>query len=61
MGRGKNSSIVHVIDFGLARRYRDATTHKHIPFGQGKGLTGTPRYASIVCGGNKERGIYYKI
>ena len=48
MGRDKNSSIVYVIDFGLAKRYRDATTHQHIPFGEGRGLTGTPRYVSIV-------------
>ena len=48
MGRHNNAGIVYVIDFGLAKRYRDAETHKHIPFGDGRGLTGTPRYASIV-------------
>ena len=48
MGRNRYSGVVYVIDFGLAKRYRDAATHRHIPFGDGHGLTGTPRYASIV-------------
>ncbi|KAL3566262.1 hypothetical protein D5086_031677 [Populus alba] len=37
---------VHVIDFGLAKRYRDTTTHQHIPYRENKNLTGTARYAS---------------
>lgn len=38
---------VYIIDFGLAKRYRDPTTHAHIPYCDNKSLTGTPRYASI--------------
>ncbi|KAG6739396.1 hypothetical protein POTOM_056992 [Populus tomentosa] len=37
---------VHVIDFGLAKRYRDTTTHQHIPYRENKNLTGTARYAN---------------
>uniref|UniRef100_A0A2P2MLI8 Protein kinase domain-containing protein n=1 Tax=Rhizophora mucronata TaxID=61149 RepID=A0A2P2MLI8_RHIMU len=37
---------VYVIDFGLAKRYRDATTNRHIPYRENKNLTGTARYAS---------------
>jgi len=32
MGLGKKSHIVHLIDFGLSKRYRDPKTHQHIPY-----------------------------
>jgi len=38
---------VYVIDFGLARNYRDPNTRQHIPCVQHKSLIGTSRYASI--------------
>ena len=47
MGTGKNSGLVFIIDYGLAKRYRDPKTKKHIPYRDGKNLTGTARYASI--------------
>jgi serine/threonine protein kinase len=47
IGLGKRSSLVHVIDFGLGKKYRDPKTHRHIPYKDGKSLTGTVRYASI--------------
>lgn len=47
MGRNAKASTVHIIDFGLAKRYKDARTHQHIPYREGKSLTGTARYASI--------------
>lgn len=47
MGRGKTDRLVFVIDFGLAKRYRDAKTLEHIPYRDGKNLTGTARYVSI--------------
>ncbi|GFP82941.1 casein kinase i isoform delta-like [Phtheirospermum japonicum] len=39
--------LVYVIDFGLAKKYRDLQTHKHIPYRENKNLTGTARYASV--------------
>ncbi|KAJ2546705.1 serine/threonine protein kinase, partial [Coemansia sp. RSA 1878] len=31
MGIGRRANLVHVIDFGLAKKYRDPRTHMHIP------------------------------
>ncbi|KAH9104438.1 hypothetical protein LEN26_015042 [Aphanomyces euteiches] len=47
IGLGKRAQICHVIDFGLAKKYRDPKTHQHIPYRENKNLTGTARYASI--------------
>lgn len=47
MGLGKRANQVNVIDFGLAKKYRDPKTHIHIPYRENKNLTGTARYASI--------------
>jgi len=47
MGAGKRGNQVNVIDFGLAKKYRDPKTHQHIPYRENKNLTGTARYASI--------------
>ncbi len=46
-GLGKKANQVHIIDFGLAKKYRDPKTHIHIPYRENKNLTGTARYASI--------------
>ena len=35
IGRRK-ASLIYVIDFGLAKKYRDPKTHAHIPFKEGK-------------------------
>ncbi|CAL9227239.1 unnamed protein product, partial [Arabidopsis halleri] len=46
MGLGRKANQVYLIDFGLAKRYRDASTNRHIPYMENKNLTGTARYAS---------------
>ncbi|XP_028062037.1 casein kinase 1-like protein 4 isoform X2 [Camellia sinensis] len=46
MGLGRKANQVYIIDFGLAKRYRDPTTSRHIPYRENKNLTGTARYAS---------------
>ncbi|XP_076906913.1 casein kinase 1-like protein 11 isoform X1 [Bidens hawaiensis] len=46
-GLGLKANQVYIIDFGLAKKYRDLQTHKHIPYRENKNLTGTARYASV--------------
>ncbi|KAG8367216.1 hypothetical protein BUALT_Bualt16G0049500 [Buddleja alternifolia] len=47
MGLGRRANQVYIIDFGLAKKYRDGATHQHIPYRENKNLTGTARYASM--------------
>ncbi|KAK6937758.1 Protein kinase domain [Dillenia turbinata] len=47
MGLGRKANQVFIIDYGLAKKYRDLQTHKHIPYRENKNLTGTARYASV--------------
>ncbi|CAD6231169.1 unnamed protein product [Miscanthus lutarioriparius] len=46
MGLGKRINQAYVIDFGLAKKYRDSA-NQHIPYRENKNLTGTARYASV--------------
>lgn len=47
MGLGEKGNLVYIIDFGLAKKYRDMRNQRHIPYRENKNLTGTARYASI--------------
>mmetsp|Transcript_9743 Transcript_9743/g.5085 ORF Transcript_9743/g.5085 Transcript_9743/m.5085 type:complete len:103 (+) Transcript_9743:339-647(+) len=47
IGLGKKANMIHIIDFGLAKKYRDSKTQQHIPYRENKNLTGTARYASV--------------
>lgn len=47
MGIDENSSMVYLIDFGLAKKYRSSRSMQHIKYCINKKLTGTARYASV--------------
>jgi serine/threonine protein kinase len=47
MGLAPEASTVFVVDFGLAKRFRDGLTGQHISLKEGKKLTGTARFVSI--------------
>ena len=47
IGRGSKNNVIYAIDFGLSKKFRDSKTKLHIPYRDGKDLTGTARYASI--------------
>ena len=45
LGFHDKSNKVHLLDFGLAKKY--IQNDSHIPYREGKSLTGTARYASV--------------
>jgi len=55
MGQGAKSNLVYLVDFALAKRYKDATTNKHIRCTTKNGLKGTPRYKSLNAHNGREQ------
>jgi len=45
MGRGEKQRVVYLIDMGLCKKYEKDGIH--IPYREGRSLTGTARYASL--------------
>ncbi|KAM6490240.1 Protein kinase-like domain containing protein, partial [Amanita muscaria] len=53
VGLGPHSHRIHIIDFGLAKQYRDPQTNIHIHYRDNLPMIGTARYSSI----NAQTGI----
>lgn len=48
MGLGKKGNLVYIIDFGLAKKYKDPRTLQHIPYRENKNLTGMLTYFNLT-------------
>jgi serine/threonine protein kinase len=46
IGKGRSKQRIFIINFGVAKKYR-SSRGEHIKYREGKGLTGTAKYASI--------------
>ena len=55
IGKKNKSHIIYILDFGLTKKYWSTTHNSHIPYIEGKKLTGTARYASINALGGCEQ------
>jgi len=47
IGTEDKSTTIYLVDFGLSKRYKNSKNHQHIPYREGRPLTGTARYVSI--------------
>ena len=49
IGSSKKANTLFLIDFGLSKRYRCPKTNQHIELKERAGITGTPRYCSLMA------------
>jgi casein kinase 1 len=54
MGLRNKANTLYIIDFGLSKSYILPETNQHIPYIEGKSLTGTARYAALASHEGKE-------
>lgn len=47
IGYGDFGGIIHIIDFGISKKYIQERSQKHIRYRENRSLTGTARYTSI--------------
>jgi len=47
VGRGRKANTIYMIDFGLAKKFREPKDEQHISYREGKGMVGTVHWASI--------------
>ena len=47
MGIGRHCNKLFLIDFGLAKKFRDNRTRQHIAYREDKNLTGTARWLAV--------------
>ena len=46
-GIKEKSSLVHMVDFGLAKPFIDADTGGHVPYSENRSICGTPKYIRL--------------
>lgn len=49
IGLGDKASTVYIVDFGLAKRYRDSNTKKHMPYRESADSIGTPQFMTTMA------------
>ena len=48
IGQGKKyGSLIHIVDYGLAKRFLCPKTGKHIAFRENRGIIGTAKFLSL--------------
>ncbi|KAI0987725.1 hypothetical protein GJ496_006490 [Pomphorhynchus laevis] len=55
IGLNQNASVIHFVDFGLCKEYRNPESLQHVQMKTGRSLTGTARYASMNAHSGREQ------